>query len=74
MENRGGNDRPETRETAGPLRQPASRLPPPPGPPPTLPLPPLPAHAGPTESSPLHPWERRAIFRWLDEIAFPEDW
>ncbi|KAK3300816.1 uncharacterized protein B0H64DRAFT_370015 [Chaetomium fimeti] len=44
-----------------------------PGPPPTDPLPFLPADAGPTEASPLFPEQRRFIFRWLDQIALPED-
>ncbi|KAK4034791.1 hypothetical protein C8A01DRAFT_38721 [Parachaetomium inaequale] len=55
------------------LPRPQTLLPPCPGPPPTGPLPFLPAHAGPTRSSPLLPEQRRFIFRWLDQIALPED-
>ncbi|KAH6854197.1 hypothetical protein B0I37DRAFT_301342 [Chaetomium sp. MPI-CAGE-AT-0009] len=68
-----GSEAASTRRRATAREVRLSRTYPSPPPPPTCPLPFLPAHAGPTEASPLFPEQRRFIFRWLDQIALPED-
>jgi hypothetical protein len=71
---RSDDDRHEATSTASTRRGVAQHLAAPTASPPVDPPAFLPPHAGPTNSSPLEPEQRQRIFRWLEEIAFPEDW